>query len=181
MIGHHVIVLLACSVLLAPLAHAQEPSVVGYVELTSQLGPEEMNHAASGIVTEMQAGVVSVTELLEGAESTEQMAQIRCLSSALTTMRALLAVTQESADGMERYLATGARGLADHEFRKVTIAWGKFQQARAEALACVGKNPSNGDTTVEVVGADLDGVDVTEDFAYEDEIEPDPPPTSQFQ
>ncbi len=180
MIRPRVVVLCLLATLLPPAASAEDPSIVGQIELTSELSPEEMIQAADAILVEMDLAVGEITQLLAASERNAEMARIQCLSKSLTTMRALAEVTATAVDTMKHALAAGASDQAAHELRKITIARGKFQRLKAEAYACVGTVAGDETVTVTVSGAGLDVVDETEELEFDLDTDA-PPPTSQFQ
>lgn len=176
----HAIALTLCVALLPPVASAQGTAATGRIEQSSQTTPEEMIHHVDEALAQMRAGVAEVTELMEAAERGAQAVLIQCLSSKLTTMRALLVVSKSSGDSMKQALSTGERDLAKHEHRKVTIALSKSLQLKLAADGCQASRSAGTGTTIDVV----EGALGTDDETEAQELEPGldaPPPTSQFQ
>jgi hypothetical protein len=174
---------LSLTFLLFPLvAGAQETSASGQIEQSSQTSPEEKIRFTDMALEEMRASVKEVAKMVEVAEREKAMVAIQCLSRKITTMRALLEVSESSAVTLKQALSAGEYENAEHEYRKIAIALAKVRQFRAEADACTGGGTAQpGHTDVEVITSALSSDDDTEGFTFDEEFGNQPPATSQFQ
>jgi len=176
------IVALALCVALLPLAaSAQDTTVSGQIEQSSQSSPEEMIRFTDMALEEMRASVKDVSKMVEAAEREHNMVAIQCISRKLTTMRALLEVSESSGVGLKQALADGEKDRAQHDFRKIAIALSKVRQFRAEADACGGGGAQPGTTSIEVIESAITDEDETEALDLGIDFGDQPPPTSQFQ
>lgn len=163
-------------------AGAQETSAAGQIEQSSQTSPEEKIRFADMALEEMRLSVEDVSKMVEVAERENAMVAIQCLSRKLTTMRALLEVSESSGITMRQALADGEYETAEHEYRKIAIALARVRQFRAEADACDGaRSAESGKTDVEVITSAMSSEDETEPPVFDEEFGNSPPPTSQFQ
>ncbi|MBN1335320.1 MAG: hypothetical protein JXB39_05120 [Deltaproteobacteria bacterium] len=176
--------LLACFlplVLLLPLVFPDPVDAQGSaLAQTAQTSQEKVEFAGKAI-GEMRSLSKEVARMLESAQRAKDNARIQCLSKKLTTMRALLEVSETSASTMKQAFATGDTVVADHEHRKIAIALSKVRQLRAEAEACGGTSEQKGTTSVSLVDASVAYSDEEVPVVAGDEAIPDPPPMSQFQ
>jgi hypothetical protein len=177
------IVAFCISLVLLPLvASAQESSASGQIEQSSQTSPEEKIQFTDMALAEMRESVKQVAKMVEASEREKNMVAIQCLSRKLTTMRALLEVSESSGVSLKQALADGEYQTAEHEYRKIAVALNKVRQFRAEADACGGGGGAKpGQTHVEVVESAISTDDETEPPQFEGEFGNQPPPTSQFQ
>jgi len=162
-------------------ASAQDPSVSGQIEQSAQSSPEEMIRFTDMALEEMRQAEKDVARMLEGAEREKAMVSIQCISRKLTTMRALLEVSESAAVDLKQALADGENDSAQHDFRKIAIALSKVRQFRAEAEACGGGGGQTGETVIEVVENAITSEDETEELDLDIDFGNQPPPTSQFQ
>lgn len=144
--------------------------------------PEQMIKFGADAIVEMRDAVKEVVKLLEIAEREKEDPRIQCLSKKLTTMRALLEVSESANASLVDAVKAGDLERAGHEFRKLRIALGKVRQFRSEADTCGGGTTGQeGSTDVQVLGSELEFED-SEDFGPEfDENLWQPPDVSQFE
>jgi hypothetical protein len=171
------------AVALLPIAAgAQDSNASGQIEQSSQTSPEEKIRFTDMALGEMRSSVNEVSKMVEVSEREKNMVAIQCLSRKLTTMRALLEVSENSGITLKQALADGEYETAEHEYRKIAIALNRVRQFRAEADACAGGGGgTDGGTTVEVVESALSGEDETDMIVFDEDFGDQPPPTSQFQ
>mgnify|MGYP006971704136 CR=1 FL=1 len=182
---HLVTVLLAVLLLavsLLPLAaQAQEPSVGVRIEQSSQTSPEEKLRYSAQALDGMRAMVEEVAQLVGAAEREKNMAAIQCFARKLTTMRALLEVSESSVLLLQQALADGKLVTAEHEYRKIAVASSKVQQFRAEAAACDGGGGGEERVTVELLSSPLSSEDETAPPVFTETFGDQPLETSPFQ
>ena len=183
MIRRLIFTILLLASMLPLVAGAQETSAAGQIEQSSQTSPEEKIRFTDMALDEMRQSVKDVGKMMENAEREKNMVAIQCLTRKLTTMRALLEVSETSAVTLKQALADGEYESAEHEYRKIAIALSKVRQFRAEADACAGGGTAQpGTTSVEVIESALGADDETEAFDFDEEaFGNQPPDTSQFQ
>lgn len=183
MIRRLILAILLIAALLPMAAGAQETSAAGQIEQSSQTSPEEKIRFTDMALEEMRESVREVGKAMENAERSKVMAAIQCLSRKLTTMRALLEVSETSAVTLKQALADGEYETAEHEYRKIAIALSKVRQFRAEAQTCTGGGTAQpGTTSVEVIESAISTEDETEGLEFDEEaFGNQPPDTSQFQ
>ena len=117
--------------------------------------PEQMLEFGADALLEMRGAVKEVAKLLEIAEREKEDPRIQCLSKKLTTMRALLEVSEGSNVSLADAVKAGDIERAGHEFRKLTIALSKVRQFRSEADTCGGGTTGQeGSTDVQVLGSE---------------------------
>ena len=181
MIRRLFVALTLCAALLPLVAGAQDTTVSGQIEQSSQSSPEEMIRFTDMALEEMRLAVKEVSKMVESAEREKAMVAIQCISRKLTTMRALLEVSESSGVALKQALADGENDRAQHDFRKIAIALSKVRQFRAEADACGGGGAQPGTTSIEVVESAISTEDETDGYDFDFEFGDQPPPTSQFQ
>ena len=150
------------SVSAMPVGFAQDGNV-GQIEINNKMSTDEKLSFSEQAMGEMRADVQYVSRLMETAEREKDPVKIQCLGKKLTTMRALVEVTENSNTSMRQAITAGENDRADHEFRKIQVALAKVKQFRSEAEACLGGgDDQTGTTQVEVIDAGL---------SYEGEID----------
>ncbi len=174
---------LALAAFSLPEAMAQD-DITGQLEQSNRVSPEEMLRFADMALDEIKMAVDDVSSMLEDAEREQDAALTQNLGTALATLRALYEVSQSSALKMEQAIDDGDLDLAEHEYRKLTIALAKARQYRNEAEGYVGETEAEpGQTSVEVIEEPLEYFE--EDTAifdiYEDTFDDTAPTTSPFQ
>ena len=166
------------------LAFAQE-GVASELERTASTTPQEKVQYASTANQEMRDAVKHVTKLLDGARRESDVEGLQCLTNRLTSIRALLQVSEGAELAMKDALGSGEAEKANHEFRKIAVALSKSRQLMAEAERCAAQDTTlaSGDSSIRVEGG-IVGVDPSEDTGGLDidvfEIGFDPPDASPF-
>lgn len=181
MVRRLIVALILCVALLPLVASAQDTSVSGQIEQSSQSSPEEMIRFTDMALEEMRQAVKDVSKMVEAAEREQAMVAIQCISRKLTTMRALLEVSESSGVALKQALADGENDRAQHDFRKIAIALSKVRQFHAEADACGGGGAQPGTTNIEVIESAISTDDETDELDLGMDFGDQPPPTSQFQ
>jgi len=173
--------LLCGIVLVGPIsAGAQSDGTLGQAEMLSDSEKTQFSMLA---IEEMRTSVREVSKMLEVSEREKESSRIQCLSKKLTTMRALMEVSESANSSLGDAIKSGDSNRAAHEYRKIAIALSKVRQFRAEAEACAGGTAAQpGATDVQVIDAGM-GYDGEDGFSDEiDEFLGDaPPPVSQFE
>ena len=166
-------------------AHAADGGVSGADARVSgakivPLSPEQKVDFSSSALAELRGYVKEVSRLTETARRDGNVEQLQCLTNRLTSLRALVQVT-ESADASMRTAATQrSADLVDHEFRKISVAHTKSQTLASEAQRCTNEQvTNNGDTSIRVEGP-LEGGEALSDPAYSVDIGFDVPQASPF-
>ena len=160
-----------------------EPGVQGELERTASTTPQEKIDYAAKTTSELREAIREITRLVEQARRDDEVQQLQCLNSKLTSIRALLQVSETAQAAMRDALAAGEIERADHELRKIAVARTKTRQLRAEAEQCVsGEGPlKSGETQVTVETAELEDESELEEVPYDPfDIGNDPPEASPF-
>jgi len=126
-------------------------------------------------LVEMRDAVRSIVRLADVARREGDTESMACVTSRLTTERALLNVAEASEINLKAALAEGRAERADSEFRKVAVALSTGRIALAEAERCVDKSdnplyPDSAGVVEDTQGVEPEYFDTT-----------DPPPSSPFQ
>ena len=166
-------------------AYAADDGIRGELEQAAETTPEEKVRFVERVLEEMQGAVRETGKLLESAEKSKDVVRMQCLNQKLTSIRALLAVSEQASGAMQNALVAAENQSADHEFRKIAVALSKVRQFNAEADAClgaVGTQPGAIEIEVEegtVLAGDADDTEPMEDGNTDIGI--DPPGTSPFE
>jgi len=172
-------------VLLAVLAASgralgQDPTViVSDLERAATTTPQEKIAYAESANEEMREAVRQIQRLLEQARKDVDADAIECLISRLTSVRALLQVSEQAEISMKNSIAAAEEEKANHEFRKIAVAVSKTRLLLAEAQGCVADQQLESGvlivdwTTVLGEGGELPGVTITSTNI-------EPPPVSPF-
>ena len=148
-----------------------DDGVGSLLEQTATSTPQQKLEYAQEANDEMSDAVKFVGKLLEGARRDSDVEGLQCLTSRLTSIRALLQVSQSAELVMKDALGTGQGEKAEHEFRKVAVALSKSRQLLAEAERCASSddNLSSGDSSIRVTRNSLEGSEAdTAALAFED-------------
>lgn len=165
--------------------HAADDGIRGELEQAAETTPEEKVRFVERVLEEMKGAVRETGKLLESAEKSKDVVRMQCLNQKLTSIRALLAVSEQASGAMQNALVAAENQSADHEFRKIAVALSKVRQFNAEADAClgaVGTQPGAIEIEVEegtVLAGDSDDTEPMEDGNTDIGI--DPPGTSPFE
>lgn len=145
------------AVLAAAPAMAQDPGVTGELERVASTTPQEKLDYAVAAKDEMRAAVKDISTLADTARRENEQERLQCINARLTTIRALLQVTEAAESAMQVALEAGESERADHEFRKIAVARTKTRELVREAQACVtGKEAiAEGETIVTVEGGEF--------------------------
>jgi hypothetical protein len=138
---------------LSPLAFAQD-GVGSQLERTDTSTPQEKLEYATSANNEMRDAVKLVSKMLESARRESDVEGLQCLTNRLTSIRALLQVSESAELTMKDALGTGQGEKADHEYRKMAVALNKSRQLMAEAERCASSdnNLTSGDSVIRVEG-----------------------------
>jgi DNA-binding phage protein len=161
---------------------AQDPSgVTSDLERTASTTPQEKISYAESSNEEIRDAEKQITRLLEQARKDNDAEAIECLANRLTSVRALLQVSESAEVAMRDSIAAGLVEKANHEFRKIAVAISKTRMLLAEAQRCASEQQVEpGQTLVDWESAladenDLASLDPT-DFTFGG----DPPQVSPF-
>lgn len=139
-------------------ALAAEIGAQGELERYAETSPTEKVAFSDKALEEMRAAVKEVTRMFEAARRDGDGPQMQCLSKRLTSLKALLQVSESAYTGMREALSRNNDELSDHEFRKIAVAYQKSAQLLVEAQSCTDENPINsGDTTIRFDGPAEEG------------------------
>ena len=166
-------------------AQAADEGIRGELEQAAETTPDEKVRFVERVVDEMQTAVRDAGKLLESAEKEKDVVRMQCLNQKLTSIRALLAVSEQASSAMQNALVASEGERADHEFRKIAVALSKVRQFNAEAESClgaVGTQPGAIEIEVDegkVLAGDADDTEPLE--SGNTDIGIDPPGTSPFE
>ncbi|MFT4627792.1 MAG: hypothetical protein ACI8PZ_006479 [Myxococcota bacterium] len=173
-------------VLVAQPALAQDGGIRSELERSASTSDDDKLDYAETARTEIADTLRSVTKALEGARREGDADKIQCLTSRLTSVRALQVVTDGAATSMRSAIENGEAEKADHEFRKIAVALGKTRMLSAEAQQCdSGAGVQPGETVIELLSellSDEEIVDLLEQLELDQlQFGMDPPDVSPFQ
>jgi hypothetical protein len=171
------------STILVADAIAQDPTGVSSdIERTATTSPQEKITYAENSNQEIREAEKEIAKLLEQSRKDGDAEAIECLVNRLTSVRALLQVSEAAEVAMKDALANGDDERANHEFRKIAVAISKTRMLLAEAQRCSSDQSLQSGATItewEVEGVDPVNPDPP-DFSTTG-IGLTPPPVSPFQ
>jgi hypothetical protein len=140
-------ILVALAALLSPAFAADPPAPVSGLPAAEATTPAEKLAIAANANQEMRDGVETVQQLVDSAKDKGESAEtLQCLNSRLTSLRALVTVSENAETGLKEALGgsdTASTQRANFEYRKITIALNKARSLIGEAQRC----STNPDTT----------------------------------
>lgn len=167
---------------LVGIAVAQDPTgVTSDLERTASTTPQEKIAYAESSNQEIRDAEKQIARLLEQARKDGDGEAIECLVNRLTSVRALLQVSEGAEVAMKNAIAAGEEEKANHEFRKIAVAVGKTRMLLAEAQRCASDQTLESGTTLvdwESSG-DFDD-ELPEPEITDFDIPADPPEVSPF-
>ena len=130
---------------------------------------------------EIREAEKQIARLLEQARKDGDAEAIECLINRLTSVRALLQVSESAEVSMRDAIAAGEEEKANHEFRKIAVAVSKTRMLLAEAQRCAAdQDLASGQTLVDWESRLDDGGDFGEVDVNDLDIAVDPPQVSPF-
>lgn len=151
------------------------PSMASEIERTADMPDAEKRVYASSAVVEIGESLKQVSRLLEGARKDSDADKVMCLTSRITSIRALGSVADAASRVLNESMERGDFDRAAHEFRKIAVALSKTRVLMAESIQCdQGQKVQPGETLVDLLSglvnedelesileqAALDGLDV---------------------
>ena len=158
-----------------PAAAQDLPSMASEIERTAGMTNAEKRVYASSAGVEIGEALKQASRLLEGARKDSDADKVMCLTSRITSMRALGSVTDAATRVLGESIDRGDADRAAHEFRKIAVALSKTRVLMAESIQCdQGQKVQPGETLVDLLSglvseeelesileqAALDGLDV---------------------
>ena len=104
--------------------------------------PKEMLSSAVAGIERMRGQLQQMNEMLTEAEKRQDTDAIKCLRDKLASTRAMFDVSLLARNAMNEALANSSVARASAEYRKIEVAQTKVDQFLAEAMACLGDDPS---------------------------------------
>lgn len=158
---------------------AQSPGggsgVTSELERTSSTSPEEKTAYAEAGNNEIAEAEKTVSKLLEAAKREGNTEAVQCITTKLTSLRALQQVSEAAEASMLEALEAGNDEKASHEFRKVAVAVSKTRMLLAEAQRCdqdqtldPGVSVVEWETTLDEEAPEIDLLDIFSDITFED-------------
>jgi hypothetical protein len=153
-----------------------DTGVLSELERVAATSDDEKVAYAEAANTEIADAVRQIARLLETVRRGGDGDEIQCVTSKLTTVRALQQVSQASTTAMNDAIASAEPEKADHNFRKVAVARSKARGLVGEAQRCSADQAGGqGDSLTEMDGAQVgDTQDSITDEDYT-EIPPESP------
>ena len=169
--------LLAMSLLGAP-AHAESPGVVGELEQAGETTHKQKAEFVSAALQEIEAGVSTVTKLLETARNAKQpdKEEITCLEEKLPQLKTILEVAKKTNTAMESHLAASDMVHADQEYRQVAVLLTRAREFIADAQQCVKGAAASAGKTSSSVSQDESGVTIDDTLDVQIDDVPGPSP-----
>jgi hypothetical protein len=118
------------------------------LEQAASATPAEKVAYAESANGEIREAEKQISRLLEQSRRESDAEAIECLLSRLTSVRALLQVSEASEISMRNAIASSSDEMANHEFRKVAVAVGKTRMLVAEAQRCASHQELESGTTL---------------------------------
>lgn len=142
------------------------------LERVAQTTDDEKAAYADAANTEIADAVRQIARLLETARRGGDSDEIQCVTSKLTTVRALQQVSQAATTAMNDAIAAAEPEKADHNFRKVAVARSKSRGLVGEAQRCSSDQAGGQGDSLTEVGAPVDQgeTDVTPEDTVEDVV-----------
>lgn len=161
---------------------AQDPTgVTSDIERTATTTPQEKIAYAEASNQEIRDAEKTIARLLDQARKDADAEAIECLVNRLTSVRALLQVSESAEIAMKDAIAAGTDEKADHEFRKIAVAVSKTRMLLAEAQRCASdQQVESGTTLVDWESAIADEDDLGDLEIDDFDIGLDPPQVSPF-
>lgn len=161
---------------------AQDPTgITSDIERTATTSPQEKIGYAEASNQEIRDAEKTITRLLEQARKDADAEAIECLVNRLTSVRALLQVSESAETAMKDAIAAGIDEKANHEFRKIAVAVSKTRMLLAEAQRCASdQQVESGTTLVDWESAIADEDDLGDLEIDDFDIGLDPPQVSPF-
>ena len=151
------------------------------IERTSRSSPQDKLSYAEDSNFEIREGERQISRLLEQARRDGDIDAIECLISRVTSLRALLGVSQGAEGALRDAITAGEDAKADHEFRKIAVAVSKTRMLLAEAQRCAADQELESGTTIVEWDENLVESDPFEENQVSDfDISVDPPDVSPF-
>jgi len=122
--------------------------VASEIERTASTSPQEKIAYAQDSNEEIREAERTVTKLLEQGRRDSDAEAIECLSNRLTSVRALLQVSESAEESMTVSIAGAEGEKASHEFRKIAVAVSKTRMLLAEAQRCASDQDLASGTTL---------------------------------
>jgi len=150
-------------------------SMASEIERTADTTDSEKQVYAASAVNEMDDTLKQVTRLLESARKDSDAEKVMCLTSRISSVRALSSVTEAASRVLGEAIDRGDADRAAHEFRKIAVALSKTRVLLAESIQCdQGQKVQPGETLVDLLSglvsedelesileqAALDGLDI---------------------
>jgi len=108
-------------------------------------------------VREMQANVISLQRQATAAKDAHQLARAACLLEKTSSASRMLTVMETSWILLQEAIQQGDRAQADHQLRKVVVAWSRGRQLTRDPRTCQDLkegDDSGTEATVTVEGSD---------------------------
>lgn len=133
-------------------AVAQDQGIRSELERSASTSDEEKLNYADTAQSEIDDTLRQANKMLEVARRDGDADRVQCLTSRLTSVRALQVVTDGASNAMRTAIENGQADKADHEFRKIAVALGKTRMLAAEAQQCdAGASVQPGETLIELL------------------------------
>ncbi len=151
------------------------------VQVVSDVPDRDKPQKSRQHVERMREVLGKVLKYLEDARDDKDVIKLNCINEKLTSIKALLKISEQADVAMQEGLARRNAEVVQHEFEKISIAAMKCDQLLAESEVCIGElSVFAGDTEVEMT---VDG-EVPGDLADNIPVEPiivRPPAASPYQ
>lgn len=144
----------ALGLLLAGAAVAEEPASEDE-RYGRNLNNKQKAEFGQGTVNKLDDDVSKLQQMIDAAESANDVIKLNCLSSEISKLEALQAPANTANQGLVSAIASENRDLIEFNFNKLYVSRDQASQAFSAAEACVGKTggvPGQTNVVVRVQG-----------------------------
>ena len=137
---------------------------------------------ATAALNEMRIAAKAIGRMVDVARKDSSVEEVICLSTRLTSIRALLQVSEGADRALRDALAIQDNNKGNHEFRKIAVALTKTRQLVSESERCASDNVlRSGETSIQWKGGLESPEDDTADLETDLlDLGIDPPEVSPF-
>lgn len=117
---------------------SQEKEGVLEPQKIKKMSDQELLDKAENYIKEMNRIVKVGFDLLKNARDEKDIQRINCINESLSVVKNLIRVSEQNAVNLQDRIVRGERSGAEHEFVKISIAFGKVEELEGEMKSCGG-------------------------------------------
>jgi hypothetical protein len=104
----------------------------------AKMSPSDISSKAESYLKDMEQALDSVSKMLKEAQDSKDFQRFQCVNGVLTMMKSVVKMAQETKVDLGQAIRANDRASVEHQFIKISIAWGKVVELEARAKACGG-------------------------------------------